>query len=396
MSMLVAVLILMSVGVALSAVMVLPRLSKIKTKKEKEKATRNETGKILEGECSDWKLWVIRGFCLVAMAIATQRLYESSGTVKEVLAWCFMYAGAFLAHYGVLLVLKRRYYFSPKGIWINQLEGEPIPYEKVEVLKCWRTCAPFSGCAGNLIILIRADGRKHRVLFPKEDEEENRMNGIEHSAQTQVLKWLPKVRQKEIGTIAPGIWKKAGIFCIVTGISATLLFGFFMARGIGAFEPMSGSEDYGQARMRELAVHGVPDAAYEAEDGDFYIMFRDFSCVNRYDPNGNFLYAYQIPKGRKGAMEFSVKGDELAIKNRDDRVFVYKDAKLIKEESLKAFMRQGRVSFVPEGNALDKAALIRKQPGLLPGDEALPYAILGFVLTLCGATLYNKGRFAIR
>lgn len=234
------------------------------------------------------------------------------------------------------------------------------------------------------------------MLFPKEDEEENRVNGIEHSAQTQVLKWLPKARQKEIGTIAPGIWKKAGIFCIVTGISATLLFGFFMARGIGAFEPMSGSEDYEQARTQELAVHGVPDAAYEAEDGDFYIMFRDFSCVNRYDPNGNFLYAYQIPKGRKGAMEFSVKGDEIAIKNRNDRVFVYKDAKFIKEESLKAFMGQGRVSFVPEGNALDKAALIRKRQGLLPGDEAMPYAILGLVLTLCGAAIYNKGRFVIR
>ncbi len=119
MSMLAAVLILMSVGVALSAVMALPRPSKIKTKKEKGNATRNETGEVLEGECSDWKLWIIRGLCLVAMAIATQRLYESSGTVKEVLAWCFMYAGAFLAHYGVLLVLKRRYYFSPKGIWIN-------------------------------------------------------------------------------------------------------------------------------------------------------------------------------------------------------------------------------------------------------------------------------------
>lgn len=146
--------------------------------------------------------------------------------------------------------------------------------------------------------------------------------------------------------------------------------------------------------QKEQALHGMADAALETADGTLYVLFEDFVCINVYGEDHTFLYAYKVPEGERGSIQFAVRDSHVYIKNRDDTVYVYNGRQFEEELSLNEAMEKHEINFIEDGQGLEKASAVRSS-GMFDGDEALPHMLLGIPVCLFGGFLYNRRRYSV-
>ena len=384
---------IMVIGMIPSTLMILPYPAKLERKGQYEKACQEQ--ELIRCECSDWRLWVVRGLLLVAMFIATGRIFYECETWVEILAMCALYLAAFTLHYAVYLRLDRKYYVSPQGLWINKVQGMPVPYEQVEILRIWRTTAPFTGCSGNLKVRIKLETRNYTMTVPYAgDDEDDPDTSKPDSVQQKVLEWLPKQEQAKRPKRQGDLLRRIGIATILAGIAVMVVSGILVARGLGVGQGVYDAS-YKSVFLEEQARYGEISTIYEDNDGLLYALFEAFACVNVYDADGTFQYAYKVPVGINGDVEFAVQGPYMYIKNRDDNVYIYRGKTFEKETSLEKLQETVKLTFVEEESNMEKADILRKHSGLLPGDEALPFLFLGIAFVICGGVMYNKGRYSL-
>ncbi|MCQ4635517.1 hypothetical protein NE619_02145 [Anaerovorax odorimutans] len=386
---------IMIAGIILSAAMLLPYPTRFRRKACL--AEHSEEEEIIECEYSNWKLWILRGLALVVMAVAAEQIYDACEAAADYFAMCLLYIAAFVLHYLIYLKLDKKFYFSSKGFWAETVSGMPVPYEQIEVIKAWKTTAPFTGCHGNLKLRIQVQAkRSYTITVPREEAGDEAAACQQWTDQQKILAWLPKSGPDQFTDEKKNGLKRIGIIIAVIGTVMVIVFGILTCLGIGIGNSLQGDEqDYKTVLDEEQALRGTIDAIYEDEKGQLYALFRNFACVNVYDDEGTFLYAYKVPKGQKGSFEFAVQEPYVYIKNKDDIVYVYKEKQFLNKVPLKELFDQTQLVFIADGENPEKSHLIRSAPYPFSGEQALPYMFAGIAVIILGLALYNKGRYSL-
>lgn len=379
--------IIMTAGIVLSIIMCVPYPGKFKRWKLYRQMCERET--VIECGCSDWRLWIVRGVALACMCWAALMVYEFCRQPMDFLKMGGSYLTAFALHFSAYLRLDRKYYFCPRGLWIGQIKGEPIPYEMVVVVRKWQAAAPFSGVRGNCLFVMRVKEKKFRVMLPKEDEEELEAG---ESEQSLIFGWLPQPGKRRWEKGKP--WMRlGGAGLLAAGIAMTCIFGLLSCVGLGAGQQMSEtSSEYKQVFTEEQVPYGDITTIYEGKSGRLYALVDDCCSVNVYTKDGRFLLAYKAPLGKNGTVRLAVLEPYVYLKNRDDIVYTYKGTQFVERESLADFRGKNDVPFVEEYENLEKAKILQSPFERFCGDNAVPWMLLGILLLLCGLTLYNKGK----
>lgn len=386
------ILVIMILGIIPSIAMILPYPDKFERKKNEWKISENL---IIEGECSEWKLWILRGCSLIVMIVMAERVYNFCTSGKSFFVAGIIYVLAFFLHYIIYIKLDTRYYLSEKGVWINRIEGVPISYDEIYIEKIWRTIAPFSGCAGNLKICYKLDYARHTITIPK-SESKITFNNKLLSEQELVLKWIfaAKKEKESNDEKKQRIFKIIGISTIITGLVMTMTFGCFLCKGMGIVEGTE-KNSYKNVLYKDQAFSCEIDTIYASKQGTLYVLFADVGCVGVYDKYGEFLYTYHVPKGKNGTIEFAIKNSHIYIKNRDDVVYIYENKKFLKKQDLDLLTSHETIDFVKDQSNMDMKNVIVRQNPIFYGDQALPYMLLGIILTIGGGAIYNRGRYKV-
>lgn len=379
---------IMVIGIIPSILMILPYPEKYR--REKQYRENREKTEIIECESSDWKLWILRGVALIVMCMTAFAVYDFCDSIKDFFMAGILYLIGFIVHFFTYLQLDRKYYFSPHGVWVGEIAGKPVNYDELEVIKKWRTSMPFSGVYGNWMFTMRIRGKRYRVkivtIQAEDDIELKKMDDSE-----RLFLWLPESKQKEWSEEKKRVLRILGKLILAVSVSMVCVFGVLTCLGTGLGQKLS--EPQAQVLTDEQAVYGEITTIYEGNDERLYALFDEFASVNVYTQNGEFLYAYRIPLGKKGAVQLAVKEPYVFIKNRNDIIYTFKEKQYLGKESLQNFLEKNKIEFLDDGESMEDSKIIRKDRKLLTGDAAVPYLFLGIVFLIVGATLYNKGRY---
>ena len=278
-----------------------------------------------------------------------------------------IYVISFCWHFIIYVKLDRKYYFTQDGIWIDQITGEKISYDNLEIIKIWRTTAPFSGCSGNLKIRMNYNNKKYTAfLVPIEDEDGNEDTEIK-----MLLEWLPEPKYKGISDNRKQLYRRAGIICIIAGVSLVVFFGFKFAVLSGAFD--NNGDDLQVAAVVKEEYKGYARYAVEDSKGNVYILIRNRGIVNKYNRSKVFLYAYKVPVGKRGYVSITIRNDYLYIKNRDDKVFIFNEEDFIETTSISELDKETGDQLTADNEMTEKLELFTKSLGYASGEVLMHF-----------------------
>ena len=375
---------IMVIGTIVSVTMTIPY--RMKSKREKLFAMKSDE-KVIECETSDWKKWILRGILLVVMAASIMFIWEVGINNRISFLLYGIYVISFCWHFIIYVKLDRKYYFTQDGIWIDQITGEKISYDNLEIIKIWRTTAPFSGCSGNLKIRMNYNNKKYTAfLVPIEDEDGNEDTEIK-----MLLEWLPEPKYKGISDNRKQLYRRAGIICIIAGVSLVVFFGFKFAVLSGAFD--NNGDDLQVAAVVKEEYKGYARYAVEDSKGNVYILIRNRGIVNKYNRSKVFLYAYKVPVGKRGYVSITIRNDYLYIKNRDDKVFIFNEEDFIETNSISELDKETGDQLTADNEMTEKLELFTKSLGYASGEGIEIWLFAGIILIILGGWIYNRGRY---
>lgn len=372
--------------ILLSITMQLPY--KGRRKRDKLYLEKSEKENIIIGDNKHWMLWIIRGILLILMCVIAEQVYIACENPKEYLIAVILFCFVFILNYVVFLPLDREYYFSEHGLWIKMLKDEPIPYNEIVFKKIWMTSAPFSGCNGDLKIRFAYNGKKYTAKIIGLTDDDGETDSSRHDT---VLAWIDGKTGTQTEKTPGNFVKKTGEIFIAVGIVMVLLFGFQTIQGIGI------TDDVNKATVaeHEQAIDGAITSIYKGKDENLYAFFNDFACINVYNKQGEFLYAYRVPKGKTGGVEYAVEEPNVYIKNRDAIVYIFSEKTFVKELPANNLEQSHKIRYIKEETGLNYISEIKTPRGSFAGDSAIIWVFIGIVLIVMGSFIYNKGKYKI-
>lgn len=206
-----------------------------------------------------------------------------------------------------------------------------------------------------------------------------------------VLAWIDGKTGTQTEKTPGNFVKKTGEIFIAVGIVMVLLFGFQTIQGIGI------TDDVNKATVaeHEQAIDGAITSIYKGKDENLYAFFNDFACINVYNKQGEFLYAYRVPKGKTGGVEYAVEEPNVYIKNRDAIVYIFSEKTFVKELPANNLEQSHKIRYIKEETGLNYISEIKTPRGSFAGDSAIIWVFIGIVLIVMGSFIYNKGKYKI-
>ena len=371
----------MFIGIVVSVINKFPSAIKV----ERNSLYEELYDSVIECEYRNRKLQLKRWMLILCMAVTTWLTVIVSYYLLLAIICIILYLIIFFLHYRISYALDKKFYCTKDGIWFDKPEGLIHSYDKIVVIKTWRTTVAFSGYSDWLEVEFAIDEEKYILSCPnKEDDEE-----------LDLLKWVPDIKEHEITEEEKRKFGRRGWSGVIVGLCLMFACAGIVMSESGVENSMTiEDEAYKTVLYEEQARHGYVNTIFESSDGTLYVLFDQFGSVNVYDNTGSFLRAYKVPLGTKGAVEMAIKDNIIYIKNRDDVIFVYSDKEYLGMLSFDEFMIEG-ISFVEEGENLDKENVIGRAEKTPLRDMAPFGFMIGLILIIYNFTILKKGSLAV-
>ena len=351
---------------------------------------------VIECESAQRIYDIIRLLSLLVMAaccflLVEYLLLKEESTIAELpITWWMLvgiYIPAVVVNYLAFLQVAREFYFTADGFWIDRIEGEPIKYEDITVLRTRITSGINIGDGRDLKIKFRIGSRTYVVKTECDDTEPGLTNETKEQFNA-LLEWLPEPRKGDDPEWFENLKLRVGVLMLACGIMLTAVGGgsFLMCSGTGVGTHL----DEGQISDKEQGWHADIMDIRTDSDGNRYELLEDFAAVNVYGDNDEFLYAYLFPKGEHGVISFTVDHDIVYVKNMEDVIYSYKGDKYLGE------VEWGDLNKRIRGTMGSFSEPKYPYPGPINTDTTSAAMLIGALMITLGVFVYKKSRTGIR
>lgn len=366
-------------------IMLLP--SQYRKSREVAFAERKKVENVVECESTSLLLCIVRYLTVWCMGFDLFLYFGSIWAFEEPdIRFVLVFIALFLLHYPLFVQLDRKFYISRSGLWINEIAGEPIMFDEIEINKAWFSTAPFSGLAGNLLINFSYNQKKYTALLLRFDEGDEL-----YERYKEELSLLTECLNLEIGANKrqQGRYRKIGLGMIIAG--AIMALAIIPAVGIAGDSEFDDVQE-GQVIKQEMYSNTETVEVYDSGQYLYKMSYRK-PVINVYDTDDEqYQYSYIYPPGEHGEILYAVIEDTVYIKNKEDVVYVFKGEKYldaVKMPSLNKNIQNHLINSEAEHQVIE-------QDTIFVADYFFIIGVIGIIICIIGGFIFNKGRFSLK